>query len=208
MATDAVPTARRRATAGVISPGMATGLLLLGLLSLALWRVLSGTEHQAFAKGATPAESYQVTAGKTYSLAVPGGVPALLNHGIQEVSGKSGTVLGLSCEWSVDGSANQILAISPESLDTKAETDVASFTSPVTGDLRVTCDGWGRMFVADADKGSADPSGYFLLLSIAALTLGGAMALSIGYSASLAREAAADADDEDDSLAGALEHDE
>jgi hypothetical protein len=208
MATEAVSGPRAKRTAGVISPGMATGLLLLGLLSLALWRVLSGSEHQAFAKGATPAESYQVTSGKTYSLAVPGGVPALLKHGIQEVGGTSGSTLGLSCQWSVDGSANQVLTIQPESLDTKAETDVASFTSPVTGDLRVTCDGWGRMFIPDADKGSTDASGYFLLLAIVTLTLGGGMALSVGYSASLARAAALEEGDEDESLAGALERDE
>src|SRR3954471_16691221 len=93
---------------------IAVGLLLVGILSLGLWRVISGSEHQAFAKGATPAESYRVVAGDNYSLAVPGGVPAMLKHGIAQVAGQYGTGLGLTCEWSVNGSGNQALSVSSE----------------------------------------------------------------------------------------------
>lgn len=186
MASDRVPglsTRSRRAAWG-------TGLLLIGLLSLGMWRVLSGSEHQAFAKGASPAQSYRVTTGNEYSLAVPGGVPALLKHGIPQVSGQNGLSLGLSCEWSVNGSATQALSLTVEAIGTKAETTVAHFNSPVSANISVTCDGWGRMFIPDAESGSSDPAGYFLLLSIIALTAGAGLALSAGYTASLARAAA------------------
>jgi hypothetical protein len=165
----------------------AVGLLLVGLLSLGLWRVISGSEHQAFAKGATPAESYQVTEGKEYSLAVPGGVSAMKSHGIPVVDTPNGKTLALTCLWSVNGSASQALNITIESMDTKAVTDVARFTAPVSGQLSVTCDGWGRVFIPDAGSGSSDPSGWFLMLSIITLTVGAALALSAGYSASVQR---------------------
>jgi hypothetical protein len=174
---------RRSGSRGAV----AIGLVLIGLVSLGLWRVIGGSEHEAFAPGATPPESSKVTSGHSYSLAVPGGVQAMLRHGIQTVNGQNGSTLGLTCEWSVDGSANQALTVSVESLDTKAETKVATFTAPVTGDLSVSCDGWGRMFIPDADSSSGDPSGIFLLLSIIALTLGGALGLSAMYKASLER---------------------
>ena len=179
MASERAPRTRRGA--------LAIGLLLIGFLSLGLWRVISGSEHQAFAVGATPAESYQVKAGDSYSLAVPGGVSALVKHGIPKIPAQNGTTHGLSCEWSVNGSANQALSISIESLDTKATNTVAHFISPVSGPISVTCDGWGRVFVPDARSGSGDASGWFLLLSIITLTAGAVLALSAGYAASLAR---------------------
>ena len=188
MASEFVPRSRRGA--------FGAGLLLLGFLCLALWRVVSGAEHQAFAIGATPADSYAVKAGNDYSLAVPGGVRALVKHHIPQVPGQNGTVLGLSCQWSVGGSANQALSLAVESLDTKAETTVARFTSPVTGKISVTCDGWGRVFIPDADSGSSDPSGWFLLLSILALTVGASLALSAGYTASRERAAMGPAEPE------------
>jgi hypothetical protein len=160
---------------------IAVGLLLVGFLSLGLWRVVSGSEHQAFAKGATPPSASKVKAGNTYSLAVPGGVPAMLSHGISEVSGAAGEQLGLTCEWSIGGAASQTLVVSPESPGTKAITTVAHFTAPASGEIAVSCDGWGRMFIPDAETGSSDPSGYFLLLSIITLTIGGSLALSAGY---------------------------
>ncbi|MCW2497156.1 hypothetical protein [Jatrophihabitans sp.] len=166
---------------------IAVGLILVGLLSLGMWRLVSGSEHQAFAKGATPPASSKVTAGDTYSLAVPGGATAMLDHGISKVTGAYGTVLGLTCQWSIDGSANQALTVSAEAPDTKAETTVGHFTAPASGNISVSCDGWGRMFIPDAESGSSDPSGLFLLLSIITLTIGASLALSAGYQGSLAR---------------------
>jgi hypothetical protein len=173
--------------------GVAVGLLIAGLLCLGLWRVFSGSEHQAFAKGATPPSSSSVTAGHTYSLAVPGGVPAMLSHGISQLNSNGNQILALTCEWSENGSSRQSLPVSSESIGTKAETTVAHFTAPVTGRISVACDGWGAMFVPDAASGSSDPSGLFLLLAIGTLTVGASLALSVGYQVSKLRaERAAD----------------
>ena len=168
---------------------IAVGLLLIGLLSLGMWRVVSGSEHLVFAEGAKVPASSKVTAGHTYSLAVPGGVSAMVAHGVPEVTGQSGTTLGLVCTWSVDGSANQALTLSVESLDTKATNNVASFVAPVTGDFSVSCTGWGPVFIPDANGGSSDPSGLFLVLSMITLTLGASLGLSSLYQASLAKSA-------------------
>ena len=171
----------RRTTAR--KSGLATALLIAGVFCLAAWRVLSGSEHQAFAKGATPSFSTPVTVGHTYALAVPGGVDAMIAHNIPQVNSQ----LALTCDWSIGSGAAQSLPVNAESVDSKAETTVAHFVAPVTGKLHVACDGWGPMFVADT--GSSDPSGYFLLLSIIALTIGGALALSVGYEVSVLRAA-------------------
>src|SRR3954470_8647982 len=115
---------------------LGAGLLLAGLLCLALWRVLSGSENLPFAEGAGAPPAAHVTEGDTYSLAVPGGARAMVAHGVY---GASGGPLSLSCEWSVGGSQPQSLAVTPENSDTKAETTVARFAAPITGDIRVTC---------------------------------------------------------------------
>ena len=190
MSAEPAADTRRPSRRGTI----AVGLVLIGFVCLGLWRVVGGSEHEAYAPGATPPESSKVTAGRSYSLAVPGGVQALRAHGIPEVSGQNGSTLGLTCEWSVDGSAHQSLTVNVESLDTKAITKVASFVAPVTGDLSVTCDGWGRMFIPDANGGAGDPSGFFLLLSIITLTLGASLGLSALYAASLTRPRVEDED--------------
>jgi hypothetical protein len=182
--------------------GVAVGLLIVGLFCLAVWRVLSGSEHQAFAKGATPPASSAVTEGHTYSLAVPGGVPAMLSHGIAKLNSQ----LALSCDWSIGTGSPQSLPVSAEAVGTKAETKVAQFVAPVTGKIHVACDGWGAMFVPDADTGSSDPSGYFLLLSIITLTVGGVLALSVGYEVSVLRAARREEYAGDTDYEGRTEH--
>jgi hypothetical protein len=177
----------RTVSAAARRSAIAVTLVVIGLLCLGLWRVLSGSEHQAFAKGATPPSSSAVTAQHQYSLAVPGGVPAMLSHGISSINSNGGTALALTCQWSIGGAASQGLPVTPESIGTKAETTVAHFIAPVTGKLSITCDGWGAMFVPDADTGSGDPSGFFLLLAIITLTIGACLGLSLGYQSSLRR---------------------
>lgn len=155
------------------------GLLLAGLLCLALWRVLSGTENLAFTHGAATPPLAQVTRGDTYSLAVPGGARAMIAHGVY---GQPGGTLSLSCDWSLGGSPPESLELTPENTDTKAETTVARFVAPVTGDIRVTCANWGPVFVPDADNVAADTSGWFLVAAVITLTAG------VGFALSAARE--------------------
>jgi len=175
----------------------AAALLLAGLLCFALWRVVSGTEALPFAKGAAPPTSVRLTVGKTYSLAVPGGVRALVAHGVPA----SSNVLDLSCQWSLGNADSQALSVTPESVDTKAEATVAHFPAPLTGRVHIVCANWGVMFVPDSDDRPADTSGWFLLLSTVLLTTGGALALAALRAARLGRlSLAAREDDEIEGL--------
>ncbi len=167
------PEARPRGTA--LRGAVGVGLLLAGLLCLALWRVVSGTENLAFAEGAGTPPAAHVTEGETYSLAVPGGARAMVAHG---VFGPPGQALSLSCDWSVGSAPAQGLTVAAEHVDTKAETTVARFTAPITGEIRVTCANWGAVFVPDADDVASDTSGWFLLAAIVALTAGAGLGLS------------------------------
>ncbi len=144
-------------------------LLAVGLVLAALYRIVGVSEQHAYAPGAQPANSVRITAGRTYQLSVPGGATALHKRGIG-----SGT---LQCEWSSNGSASQVLAVTTESSD-KATNTVATFTGPFTGEIHVDCLGWGTMFVDDADDASFDLAGLFLLLSILALGVGAGLGLS------------------------------
>ncbi len=84
----------------------------------------------------------------------------MVAHG---VFGPSGGALQLTCDWSVGGSQPETLSVNPENTDTKAQTTVARFDAPITGEIRVTCANWGPVFVSDADDVSADTSGWFLV---------------------------------------------
>jgi hypothetical protein len=149
---------------------VATILLLGGLGSAAVYRVVSGTEHQSFSAGAVPPSSSRVTAGKTYELATPGGVATLKRDGANIASAQ--------CEWSYPGSGSQLLTATASGADTKATNVVATFISPVTGDIRVDCSGWGAMYIDDADNTPADIAGWFLLLAVIALALGAGLGVS------------------------------
>jgi hypothetical protein len=171
-------------------------LLLLGLASLGGWRLLSGIQSQPYASGATPPTSVHVTEGHSYSLAVPGGVGAMIRAGVPTTPTRNGAQLGLECSWSIHGAAAQALTVSAESVDTKAETTVGGFVAPATGALRITCAHWGAMYVPDSDDRAADVSGWLLVLSTIALTIGGALALSAGYAATATRTRTVSDDDE------------
>ncbi len=161
---------------------MAVVALLLGLALIGAWRVIGGSQDLPFDNGATPPSSAHVTAGKTYSLAVPGGVPAMLARGVPTRVLDSQTVINLQCTWSTAGATqafnDQPLSVSPEAVGTKAETTVAHFVAPHTGQLRVFCSGWGAMFVPDSDDRTHDWAGLALLLATILLTIGAAFALA------------------------------
>ncbi len=149
---------------------VAAALLLIGLASWGLWRVLSGTEDLPFAQSASPPTSAHVTKDKTYSLAVPGGVRAMLAHGVPLANSNSGQTLALHCSWSPGAGETRTLALSPENSETKAENTIAHFDAPITGDIHVDCDGWGAVFIPDADNRPSDSSGWALVLAIITLT--------------------------------------
>lgn len=154
-----------------------TALLLLGLAALGLWRVLAGGGGLPFDTGATPPSSVAVTSEHTYSLAVPGGVRAMHDHGVP-LQGASDT-LALECRYTTPGQPGTIaLPVTPEGLGSKYETKVASFVAPITGRIHVECSGWGAMFVPDSDDHATDFSGYALLASIIMLTIGAALLMT------------------------------
>lgn len=162
----------------------ATGLIIAAVLFGALYRIVSGTEHHAFAKGAVALNSAHLTIGKTYTLSTAGGVKDLMARGVD--------VNAAQCEWSVSGSASQALAVVPAGPGTKATNVVATFVAPYTGDIHVDCLGWGPMFLDNADTTSGDYAGWLLLLATIALTggvvLGMAALRSTGVDLERARE--------------------
>ena len=167
---------------------MAAGLIIAAVLLGALYRILSGTEHHAFAKGAVAPNAAHVTHGHTYLLSVRGGVAGLRARRVD--------VNRAQCQWSVGGSASQALIVSAAGESTKATNVVATFVAPYTGDLRVDCLGWGPMFIDDADDATGDTAGWFLLLATIALTVGVAVGLAALRSAGVESERSAREDDE------------
>ncbi len=174
--------------ASVARAGAAVGLVIAAVLLGALSRILSGTEPHAYAKGVVAPNSARVTLGQAYTLSVPGGVKALQARGVDVSSGQ--------CDWSVDGSASQALPVAAAGEFTKATNVVATFIAPYTGDLHVTCLGWGPMFLDDADSTPGDPAGWLLLLATVTLTVGIALAMAALHSSGIDSERAAREDDD------------
>lgn len=182
--------------ASVARAAAAVGLIIAALLLGALFRILSGTEHHAYAKGAVAPDSTHVTIGDTYTLSVPGGVKALTARGVD--------VSRAQCEWSVGGSASQALTVAAAGAGTKAVNVVGSFVAPYTGDLHVDCLGWGPVFLDDAEGSAPDYAGWLLLLATIALTLGVALGLMSLRSVGAYSERAAREDDEIERLVHAV----
>lgn len=159
-----------RGARGATATAAAAVLLLGGLLLLGLYRVVGGTEHHAYAPGASPPRSVELTTGHVYHLSVPGGVKALHEHGLAQ-----GT---LRCTLTAGDATPLPLALNAEPDGSRATNVIASFTAPFTAPARVDCAGWGSVFVDDAEDSAADIAGWFLLAAIVALTLGSGVGLS------------------------------
>lgn len=158
----------------------AVAALLIGVALVGAWRVLGGSQSLPFDSGATPASSVHLTRGHTYSIAVPGGIRAMLAHGVPTRTIGGQDVVNLQCTWSqpTSPSAAQPLSVSAEATDTKAENTVGEFVSPVSGQVRIYCAGWGAVFVPNSDDRPYDWAGLALLLATILLTAGAALALS------------------------------
>jgi hypothetical protein len=148
----------------------ATGLIIAALLFGALYRIVSGTEHHAYAPGAVAPNSVHLTLGKTYLLSAAGGVKDLQARGVD--------VATPQCEWSVGGAGSQALTVTAAGSQTKATDVVGTFEAPYTGDVHIDCLGWGPMFVDNADTSAPDVAGWLLLIATVMLTAGIALALA------------------------------
>jgi hypothetical protein len=152
------PTSARFAVAGVL-------LVLLGLGFWTLYWLRSGTEDHSFSRNPIPPTDVHLTKGKTYDLAVPGGVPAEQSLGLDPAS--------VQCTITASGAAGGTeLAVLPESATTKATNQIASFIAPFTGRAHVQCRGLPPVFIDNADDAPADLSGLWIVLSTVALTVG------------------------------------
>jgi hypothetical protein len=150
--------ARNRAVVGVL---LALGGVLLWVLSA----LASGHEARSDTSGGAPPEQVVLTAGRTYWISVKGGVDVVPN----------GISSGLSCTLTQAG-APQRLSVSPYT-DGKSITQIASFTSPVSGSAHVACTGLPAVYIDDAD-GSFDLRMLLIVLAATALAVGLPLALS------------------------------
>jgi hypothetical protein len=182
--------------ASVARAAAATAMIIAALLLGALFRILSGTEHHTFAKGAVAPDSTHVTLGDTYTLSTPGGVQKLLDRGVD--------VNRPQCEWSVNGSASQALTVVAAGAGTKAVNVVGTFVAPYTGNIHVDCLGWGPMFLDDAPGSAPDYAGWLLLLATISLTLGVALGMASLRAVGADSERAAREDDEIERLVHAV----
>lgn len=183
---------------------VAAVLLLVGIVTLAGGDLLRSQQSLPYAPDAAPPQPAQVTRGQTYSLAVPGGVNALIARGAATRS--SDSQVAVECTWTRGSSTPQPLTLTAENADTKATNTIAHFVAPVTGAIRVACSGWGPVYIPDSDNRATDWSGVLILLSCVILTLGVALGLSAAYVASRLRASVAAedgrGDDERDAEAG------
>jgi hypothetical protein len=147
-----------------------TVLVLLGLAAWALFALQNARERHSYAHGLVPPAYVELHAGKTYSLAIPGGVHGEENLGLDPAK--------LSCTAARPGQEPAGLSVTPEHSDTKAIQQIGSFTPGFSGSAHVECTGIGVVFVDDADNASFDWSGLWLIVASAALVVGLPLTLS------------------------------
>ena len=177
------PTRRGQA----LRPIVAVVLLLVGVACFGLWRVLAGSEQLPYRSDAGPQSGVRVTRDATYTLAVPGGVQAMLARGVPTAGTQDNPTISLQCTFTSGGQVNQSLATSAESTATKATNTIGSFVAPTSGTIVVACQGWGAVFVTDSDDRAFDGSGLALLIGSIAFAVGACLAVGVGYSVWAAR---------------------
>jgi hypothetical protein len=150
------------------------GLVLLGLLAWALSGLAGGKENHSFRANGRPPATVHVTEGRTYWLAVPGGVRRLNDAGVVPSA--------LTCTVTGSGQTTGKLAVSPVvgsgSLDTKFVNRIASFVPDSTGRVHIDCAGVGTPYVENADDTAFDWSGLLLVLAAGLLVVGVPLLLS------------------------------
>ena len=116
--------------------GVVAAMLLGATVLLAgLYRVADGSEHHSYNAGAVPPMTVKLTNGHTYEISVPGGRDALKKRGISTQVAQ--------CSWTQDSSGKRVLKVTPLSQDVRATHAIATFTSPVSGEVHVDCAGMG-----------------------------------------------------------------
>lgn len=154
-----------------LRPAIAVMLVVLGIGFVVLWRVAAGSEQHSYDRGAVPPAFVELTGGHSYAISIRGGVPTELTRGVSPDS--------LTCTVSGSGVGTQRLTLATEQEGTKATDQIASFVSPVSGQVQVACPGLEAVFVDDADDAGFDYAGLLLWLGVLALVIGVPLGLSI-----------------------------
>lgn len=145
-------------------------VVLAGTACWALYGVEAGRERRPYTHGGPPPAYVQLNARHTYWLSVPGGVRHLDKIGVQ--------VSSLQCTAAEAGRAPAALSVTPQSKDTKATDEIASFFSDITGKVHIECAGTGAVFVSGASADGFDWSGLWLILASVLLVIGIPLTLS------------------------------
>jgi hypothetical protein len=159
---------------------LAVVLLLAAVLFGGLYRVADGMERHSYNAGAVPPQTVKLTSGHRYEISVPGGRKALANRGISATAA--------DCSLSQAGGVSTPLTVTVISTDVRPTNALATFVSPVSGQVHLDCGPWGAVYVDDADDSGWDFAGLFLVLTAICLTGGLALGLSALYAARSARD--------------------
>jgi hypothetical protein len=146
-------------------------LVFAGLVFWVVSRWIAGGESHSFTPGAVAPTYVEVTAGHTYSLAVPGGALTVAGQGRQLKS--------VQCTANQQDQAPAPLQLALESDTSKATDRIATFVAQDTGLIHVACPGLTHVFVDNADGRADDPSGRWLVLASIALAVGIPLTLSV-----------------------------
>lgn len=162
--SDSRPTTSRKAFAGLV-------LVFCGLVFWGVSRYAASGESHSFAPDIAAPTYVQVTAGRTYSLAVPGGVQAAATQGV--------AAKAVRCAVNRQDSPPTPLQTTLEADTTKATDRIATFVAPMSGLIHVNCSGLSPVYVDNADGRAEDPSGLWLVLASVALAVGFPLTLSV-----------------------------
>lgn len=162
-------------------------LVVIGLASWALYVKQSGGEAHAYNDSGKPANYVQLVAGKTYSIAIHGGVAREAELGIDPAA--------LQCTVTRPGAGPASLHVQPQDASTKAINEIATFVSDVSGQVHVECAGIGTVYVDDAVGAPFDWSGTWLVLASLALVIGLPLTLAALRGTTVSAGAAGDYDE-------------
>ena len=154
-----------------LRPAIAVLLVVLGLGLCVLWRIASGTEQHSWDRGAVAPADVELTVGHSYAISIPGGVATETENHVSPNS--------LMCAATAPGIGTQQLTLAAEPDDSKATEQIASFVSPVTGSVDVSCRRLTSVFVDDSDGAGFDFAGVVLWLGVLALAVGLPIGLSV-----------------------------
>jgi hypothetical protein len=164
---------------------------LLVLAGLAFWALFvkqsGGVEQHAYNRAGHPPSYAGVVTGKTYNIAIHGGVDREVALGLDPAQ--------LTCTAARPGQVPGALNLVAENKDSKATNQIASFVSAITGQVHVECKGIGTVYLENAVGASFDWSGVWLVLASLALAVGLPLGLSALRSPAGSSAGASSADD-------------